>query len=99
MSYNQITQEERYQIYSLLKVGNNQIEITMILNRYKSMISRVIRRNKGLRGYRPKQAQRLADQRKNDKAYSRIRLFAVKYRLLLIDQENGLALKRLIKYC
>ena len=72
MSYNQITQEERYQIYALLKAGNNQTEIAMILNRHKSTISRESRRNTGLRGYRPQQAQRLADQRKDDKACSRI---------------------------
>ena len=72
MSYNQITQEERYQIYALLKAGNNQTEIAMILNRHKSTISREIRRNTGLRGYRPQQAQRLADQRKDDKACPRI---------------------------
>jgi len=72
MSYNQITQEERYQIYALLKAGNNQTEIAMILSRHKSTISREIRRNTGLRGYRPQQAQRLADQRKDDKACPRI---------------------------
>lgn len=72
MSYNQITQEERYQIYALLKAGNNQTEIAMILNRHKSTVSREIRRNTGLRGYRPQQAQRLADQRKDNKACSRI---------------------------
>ena len=44
----------------------------MILNRHKSTISRVIRRNTSLRGYLPQQAQRLADQRKDDKACSRI---------------------------
>lgn len=72
MSYNQITQEERYQIYALLKAGNNQTEIAMILNRHKSTVSREIRRNTGLRGYRPQQAQRLADQRKEGKVCSRI---------------------------
>ena len=53
MSYKQITQEERYRIYALLKAGNNQAEITMILNLHKSTISREIQRNTGLRGYRP----------------------------------------------
>ena len=44
----------------------------MILNRNKLTISRVIRRNTGLRGYHPKQAQRLTDQHKDDKTCSRI---------------------------
>ena len=41
-------------------------------NRHKSTISREVRRNTGLRGYRPQQAQRRADQYKDDKACSRI---------------------------
>jgi IS30 family transposase len=53
--------EERYQISVLLKAGVNQTEIAMILERHKSTISREIARNTGLRGYRPKQAQRLAE--------------------------------------
>lgn len=72
MSYTQLTQEERYQIYALLKAGHSQTEIAVILNRNKSTISREIQRNTGLRGYRPQQAQRLADERKATKAQSRI---------------------------
>ncbi|MAZ74740.1 MAG: hypothetical protein CL929_03810 [Deltaproteobacteria bacterium] len=34
--------------------------MAVLLKRHKSMISREVRRNHGLRGYRPKQAQRLA---------------------------------------
>ena len=56
----QFTQEERYQIESLLKVGHPQSEIATVLKRHKSTISHEVRRNYGLRGYRPKQAQRLA---------------------------------------
>ena len=67
-----MTQEKRYQIYTLLKAGNNQTQIAMILNRHKSTINRVIRRNTGLRGYCSQQAQQRANQRKDDKAYSRI---------------------------
>ena len=55
----QLTQEERYQIEALLKVGHPQSEIAVVLKRHKSTISREVRRNRGLRGYRPKQAQRL----------------------------------------
>ena len=72
MNYTQLTQEERYQIYALLKAGHTQTEIAMILKRHKSTISREIRRNSGLRGYRPQQAQRLTDERKMSKAHTRI---------------------------
>ncbi|WP_038290466.1 helix-turn-helix domain-containing protein, partial [Zooshikella ganghwensis] len=59
MNYNQLTEHERYQIYSLLKAGLNQKEIAKNLERNPSTISRELMRNKGLRGYRPKQAQQL----------------------------------------
>ena len=72
MSYTQLTREERYQISVLLKAGLNQTEIAMILDRHKSTISREISRNTGLRGYRPKQAQRLTEERRYCKARSRI---------------------------
>lgn len=72
MKYTQLTQEERYQIYALLKADHTQTEIAMILNRHKSTISREIQRNTGLRGYRPQQAQRLSDERKVIKARPRI---------------------------
>ena len=58
--YTQLTQEERYQIEALLKMGHHQSEIAVVLKRDKSTISREVRRNRGLRGYRPKQAQHLA---------------------------------------
>ena len=72
MSYKQLTHEERYQISVLLKAGLNQTEIAMILRRHKSTISREITRNAGLRGFRPKQAQRLTEQRRYDKSQYRI---------------------------
>jgi IS30 family transposase len=72
MSYTQLTQEERYQISALLKAEHDQTEIAMILGRHKSTISREIRRNTGLRGYRPQQAQRLSDERKQVKCQPRI---------------------------
>ena len=58
--YTQLTSEERYQIEALLKADHNQTEIASVLKRHKSTISREVGRNRGLRGYRPKQAQRLA---------------------------------------
>lgn len=64
MSYNQLTENERYQIYALKKAGHKQEEIAGLLGRSPSTISRELARNSGLRGYRPKQAQRLADARR-----------------------------------
>ena len=55
-----LTQEERYQIEALLEMGHHQSEIAVVLHCDKSTISREVRRNRGLRGYRPKQAQHLA---------------------------------------
>ena len=70
--YTQLTQEEQYQIEALLKMGHHQSEIAVVLNRDKSTISREVRRNRGLRGYRPKQAQRPALARREAKAKPRI---------------------------
>ena len=48
------------QIYNLCQAGHPRSEIACILNRDKSTISRELHRNRGLRGYRPAQAHRLA---------------------------------------
>ena len=60
MNYTQLTQEQRYQIYALLKMGHNQTEIAAVIFTHKSTVSRELGRNKGLRGYRPKQAHHQA---------------------------------------
>jgi len=70
--YTQLTQEERYQIYILKKVGHNRSEIAAMLGRHKSSISRELRRNRGLKGYRPRQAHNLALGRRQDKTRRRI---------------------------
>jgi IS30 family transposase len=64
MSYTQLAQGQRYQIYALLKHGQTQTEIANFLGVDKSTISRELRRNRGRRGYRPKQAQRMAEERR-----------------------------------
>ena len=66
-SYTQLTQEERYQIDALMKAGNSLSEIARILERSKSTISGEVRRNAGLKGYRPKQAHRFAMERRKAK--------------------------------
>ena len=70
--YAQLTQEQRYQIYALKKAGLSQCRIASLLGVHKSTISREIKRNRGQRGYRPKQAQILAEQRRQSKHHSRI---------------------------
>ena len=66
MSYKQLTYEQRFEIYALLKAGLNQTQIANIVGVSKSTISREIKRNTGLKGYRPKQAnERTFERRKN----------------------------------
>lgn len=66
-TYTQLTREERYQIYALKQADHRQAEIATILGRDKATISRELRRNQGLRGYRPKQAHCLALERRSAK--------------------------------
>ena len=63
MNYTHLTRDERYQIAILLKAGHKQSEIARIMNRHPSTISRELGRNKGQRGYRPKQAHEFSQAR------------------------------------
>ena len=65
MNNTQLTREQRYQISALLKMGHNRSEIAAVIGKHKSTVSRELGRNTGQRGYRPKQAQRLALSRRN----------------------------------
>jgi len=71
MSYSQLTQEQRYHIYALLKNGCSQTKIAETVEVHKSTISCEVSRNQGQRGYRPKQAHHKALKRRN-KAKPRI---------------------------
>ena len=71
-NYRQLTREQRYQIYALMKAGLSQTAIAKIIGVHKSTMSREIRRNRGLRGYRPKQAQHFAQTRRTKAARLRI---------------------------
>jgi len=55
--YTQLTEHQRYQISALMKAGHNQVVIAALIGVDKSTISRELKRNRGLRGYRPRQAQ------------------------------------------
>lgn len=62
--YTQLDHEQRYQISGLHKAGWNQTQIADEMGVHKSTISREFSRNKGRRGWRPKQAQSMRDERK-----------------------------------
>jgi IS30 family transposase len=63
MNYTHLTQDERYQIAILIKAGHKQSEIARVMNRHPCTISRELRRNRGQRGYRPKQAHEFSQAR------------------------------------
>jgi IS30 family transposase len=67
-NYKQLSQAQRYQIEILKKAGKNQKEIAELLGVSAATISRELKRNKGQKGYRPKQAQIKADKRKKQAA-------------------------------
>ncbi|SDI21837.1 Helix-turn-helix domain-containing protein [Nitrosomonas sp. Nm132] len=73
--YQQLTQEQRYQIYGLRKAGFKQRDIVNEVGVDKSTISRELRRNRGQRGWRPKQAQELRDERR--KGCSHVKRFSL----------------------
>ena len=60
MSYTQLTERQRYQMSTLLNSGFSKTYIAKQLNVYPSTMTREIKRNSGLRGYRPKQANEQA---------------------------------------
>ncbi len=62
-SYSQLTLELRYQIAALTSAGRTQKEIAVKIGVHPSTISRELKRNCGMRGYKPNQAQSLADSR------------------------------------
>jgi len=68
--YTHLTQEERYQIYAYKKAGLTNQTIADELHRHISTIKRELKRNQGLRGYRPQQANRLAQLRQSSKPKS-----------------------------
>jgi IS30 family transposase len=68
-TYTQLTQAQRYQIYALMKMGHPHTQIAECIGVDKSTISRELSRNRGQRGYRPKQAHGLAMSRRKQGQY------------------------------
>lgn len=64
MSYTQLTEGQRYQIYALLKEGLSQKAIAENIKCHPSTISRELKTNRGKRGYRPKQAHSMSMKRR-----------------------------------
>lgn len=62
--YHQLTREQRYQIYALKKMGHTQTDIAVVIGVHKATVCRELQRNSGARGYRPRQAQQRAQQRR-----------------------------------
>lgn len=61
---NHVTFEERRILYRLKQKGKSNTEIAELMGRHRSTICRELGRNTGQRGYRPKQAQHLAEERR-----------------------------------
>ena len=70
--YHHLTYGSRCQIYALKKSGASTRGVARALEVSASTVSRELRRNRGRRGYRMKQAQRLSEERRR-KASSRPR--------------------------
>lgn len=87
INYRQLTQEQRYQIYALMKAGFNHTQIAAEIGVHKSTVSREVRRNQGQRGYRPKQAQELAAARQAQRSRERIPATTWPQVELLLHQE------------
>ena len=62
--YQQLAYEQRCQIYALKKRGDSQREIAKSIGVSQSTVNRELTRNAGARGYRYKQAQEKATQRR-----------------------------------
>lgn len=73
--YTQLTKGQRYQISALKDKGFSQSEIAKAIGVHKSTISRELKRNTGKRGYRPKQAHRLAKQRAKERNRAQLKAY------------------------
>lgn len=100
--YKQLTGEQRHQISGLKKAGLNQSQIADEVGVHKSTISREFKRNKGRRGWRPRQAQELRDERRKQCVNAR-RLSLLEWaeveRLIRLDMSPEQASFRLALEC
>ena len=66
-TYRRLRQEDRQVIYRMSKAEKTQCEIAQAIGVSQSTVSKELARNRGLRGYRPKQAQSKTNQRQSAK--------------------------------
>ena len=86
--YKQLTQEQRYQIYSYSKAGYSQTQIAKEIGFHRASISRELKRNTGLRGYRAKQAQAFSERRRaNAPKHQKLTSQVIEYVELKLEQE------------
>jgi IS30 family transposase len=71
--YTQLTQEQRYQIYAFMKAHFSKTNIASEIGVHKSTVSREMKRNRGKKGYRPKQAHCMSVERRT-KAHKFVKL-------------------------
>jgi len=69
--YTRFTEDERIELYAYLKQGLSMIGISDLLGRHRSTLYRELKRNTGLKGYRPKQADLLAEERKQRNSFTK----------------------------
>jgi len=84
MKYEQLTHEKRYQIYAYSKANWTQRDMVVELKVHRTTIYREKMRNKGLRGYRPDQAHKLAQERKQ---YSKKQVKLTPYAKFIIAEK------------
>jgi transposase, IS30 family len=84
MKYEQLTHEKRYQIYAHSKANWTQRDMVVELKVHRTTIYREKMRNKGLRGYRPDQAHKLAQERKQ---YSKKQVKLTPYAKFIIAEK------------
>lgn len=66
-TYTRLTEDERYQIYEGVTEKLTHRAIARLINKHHSTVSKEVKRNTGLRGYRPKQAQGKSQKRQQTK--------------------------------
>lgn len=72
MTYTHLTEDERYHIDEMRRQGYLQKDIAANLGRSPSTLSRELKRNKGKRGWRPRQAHDLATKRLHHRGASNV---------------------------
>lgn len=70
--YHHLTQESRYLIAAEKRTGKSHMQIASEIGCSRQTIWREMRRNTGLRGYRPKQAQHQASERRSQAGIHRV---------------------------